>query len=280
VAALPVYSVRERERKVTVNFGGNTVETNAEKFDNDKMGSESMVAQRVSDMQVDGGGITSIAKSGKKTFHEGDGSLIAVHVFCWCGKSDNDPKRNFRKRAILWCGVCGVPVNANNALTSTHLSTDTHKKNVSEKLRELAGKKTMEGWLAKFRSNHPHQPGSTVSQLQDRFRLRVVRALMQSGIPLNKLNNGELLSLITEDRPSLPGVSHLRESYVPMIRVMEIQRIQKVLNTHNLMARRVATESSTTGSDIEFMHIAVIFDGSTLVDNHLAVIFRFCTKDL
>lgn len=280
VAELPVLSVRERPRYVTLNIGGEDIKTNAQNFDFNKMGSENMVEQRVSDMQVGGGGITSIARSGAKHVHEANGCLLSVEVLCWCGKSDDDPKKMYRKRAILWCGVCGVPVNANNALTSYHLSTDTHKKNVSEKLRDLAGKKTMDDWLAKYRNKNPNLPGSTVSQAQDRFRLRVVRALMQSGIPLNKLNNGELMSLITEDRPSLPVVSHLRESYVPMIRVMEIQRIQNVLNTNDLLARRVAAESSTTDIHIDFMPITVIFDGSTLVDNHLAVIFRFCTKDL
>ena len=77
------------------------------------------------------------------------------------------------------------------ARLGTHLLTDKHKNGVLRRKSEFDSRRTMTSWLRKFREKNRCLHGDTVSDIQDQYRLRVTRALMSAGIPLNKLERSE-----------------------------------------------------------------------------------------
>jgi hypothetical protein len=276
-AQLPIFSVRQNDRMVTLRHGTNQV--NAEKFDLDSYGTETMVNARVKDMAIGGPGITTVKRgAGGSVKIEADGSIESVPVLCLCYSRIKGGPNEMRRRVIAWCSVCKEPVDANNSRLGTHLLTDKHKNGVLQRKSEFDSRRTMTSWLRKFREKNRCLHGDTVSDIQDQYRLRVTRALMSAGIPLNKLECEDFVSLLTDGRPSLTSVPWLRSDYIPLIRLMEQERVKYAIGTLDYAKRHL--QAASGGTPIVLTPLAVIFDGSTLVDNHLAVVFRFCTSKL
>ena len=99
-----------------------------------------------------------------------------------------------------------------------------------------------------------HPKGETLDESVRVYRVNVVTSFLKSGVPLSKVDS--FRNLLEEHAFSLTGRQHLSE-IIPFIHHEEIARIKK---------------------EISGKHLSVIFDGTTHVEEALAVIVRY-TED-
>ena len=96
-----------------------------------------------------------------------------------------------------------------------------------------------------------HPKGETLNESVRVYRVNVVMSFLKSGVPLSKV--GSFRNLLEEHAFSLNGRQHLSE-LIPFIHHEEVSQIKK---------------------EISGKHLSVIFDGTTHVEEALAVIVRY-----
>lgn len=120
----------------------------------------------------------------------------------------------------------------------------------------MTSTRSMAKALEVWKKNSPDLEGSTLGTQTDLFRLETVSVFMACGLPLSKID-GLRDYLQKHSKLQLTDVSHLR-TYVTLVRNIEVDRI------------KASVQNSK--------YLSVIFDGSSRVDEVLAVILRYVTK--
>ena len=152
--------------------------------------------------------------------------------------------------------MCHVPLHANKAHTQCHLKSVGHIKGAFALKGELEANKSMSTALELWRKNSPDLEGRTLGSQTDLFRLETVSVFMKCGLPLSKID-GLREYLQKYAKLQLTDESHMR-TYVTLVRDIELDRIKKSLKKSN--------------------YFTIVFDGSSRVDEVLAVIARYVTK--
>ena len=155
----------------------------------------------------------------------------------------------------LFCLVCDVNVHPNKKNTTTHLKTATHLRGALVKKAQLESTNVMANALQQWRKNSPNSEGATLGEQTDLFRLETVSVFMQCGLPLSKID-GLRDYLQKYAKMQLTDQSHMRP-YVTLVREIERNRVKQSLK--------------------KAKYFSVIFDGSSRVDEVLAVILRYVT---
>jgi hypothetical protein len=160
-------------------------------------------------------------------------------------------------KIALWCNVCQRTVNANKANTAKYLASKKHSEGMQSASAQIQEDEGLSRALTSWRKVHPILEGRTISEETDNFRMETVRYMMLAGIEISKIDKLRPF-LMKHAKMSLTHSSHLR-SYIPIIAKSEVDRLKDRLK--NVTA------------------VTVIFDGSTRVDEVMAVIVRYCTED-
>lgn len=100
-------------------------------------------------------------------------------------------------------------------------------------------------------SKEVHPKGETLSNNMRVYRVRIVRAFLKAGIPLQKIDS--FREILEESAFSLTGSQHMRD--LPFIRSEEQRQTQ------------------------EGKEVSVIFDGTTHVAEAMAVVVRYISND-
>lgn len=135
---------------------------------------------------------------------------------------------------------------------SPYLCFDSQKHKTSKsKLLKEAKQRNIAELLKKYDKEH-HPKGETLPNNVRVYRVTVVKSFLKAGIPLSKVDC--MRDLLEEHAFSLSGRQHLSET-IPFIHQQEIDEIKQ---------------------EISGKKVSVIFDGTTHVDEALAVLLRFC----
>ena len=150
----------------------------------------------------------------------------------------------------LFCTGCREELSLKKSSIDLHIRSSKHSKN-KEKLklkeqRELDIAEALKSYQARV-----HLKGETLPENTRVFRVKVMRAMLQAGIPIEKVDG--LRDLLEETGYSLCDSSHLRE-LIPFMLEEEISKLKK---------------------EICGKHLSIIFDGTTHVCEALVVIIRY-----
>ena len=148
---------------------------------------------------------------------------------------------------VLFCLACREPVSLKKSTVKLHIDSQKHKLHKIKMSEKEARQKSIAESLRKYdEQNHPS--GETLSDSVRVYMVRVVKSFLKAGIPLSKVD--DLRDLLEENALSLTGRQHLSE-YIPFIRNDEIDLIK---------------------SEIKDKAVSIIFDGTTHVDEALAIV--------
>ena len=203
---------------------------------------------------------TAVKTSNKKGKKTETGSKPEIY-FRIAESDSNEGDKSLATKVVdgvlrLWCNVCHAPLHANKVHTGVHLKSVAHVKGALALKGELDANKSMSKALELWRKNSPDLEGKTLSSHTDLFRLETVGVFMKCGLPLSKID-GLREYLQKYAKLQLTDESHMR-TYVTLVRDIELDRIKMSLKKSN--------------------YFAIIFDGSSRVDEVLAVIARYVTK--
>ena len=150
----------------------------------------------------------------------------------------------------LFCSSCQEELPLKKRSIDVHVKSMKHinsTKRLKQKgERELHIARALEDYQSRV-----HPKGEMLPESTRVFRVKVVTAMLQAGIPIQKAD--ALQGLLEESGYSLTDSSHLRE-LIPFISEQETCRLKK---------------------EISGKHISIIFDGTTHVCEALVVIIRY-----
>jgi len=158
---------------------------------------------------------------------------------------------------ILWCTACHQIVNAKAGGFNKHKNGSDHSRALAA--RSSTDKETlkMAGMMRSYLKKNPNLRGIGVDDGTHQFRLEAVAAAFGAGIPISKLD--ELRPFLQKwTKNSLTGSTHLG-IYISALAEAELTEIRELMITCTCCW--------------------VIFDGTTRVDEVLAVVFRFVMED-
>ena len=150
----------------------------------------------------------------------------------------------------LFCSACREPISLKKSIIKLHLDSQKHKTSKGKLLVKEAKQRNIAELLKKYDKEH-HPKGETLPNNVHVYRVTVVKSFLKAGIPLSKVDC--MRDLLEEHAFSLSGRQHLSET-IPFIHQQEIDEIKQ---------------------EISGKKVSVIFDGTTHVDEALAVLLRF-----
>jgi len=186
----------------------------------------------------------------------------------------------------LMCKACVIPLTNKKSSLDTHFESGSHK----EAKRRVEEKAKRQRVLEQhFESLKYAENRNASSELKAR-RLRVVRSMLASGVPLHKIDFDEFLEFV-EDGQNLGARSTLLD-YIPTVVVIEKETIKREITpsktanptgSNTLFASVTSSSSSSSSSpspssvseSSEDPFVSVIFDGVTHVTECIAIILRF-----
>jgi hypothetical protein len=136
--------------------------------------------------------------------------------------------------------MCEELVNEQMTAVKRHLQSDKHVAAVERDARRSEARKASQLAL-ELHYNNTNAKGKSLPDAHQVFRLETLRALLISGIALNKLNRGPLRQRLERNNFSLTNGSHLAE----------------------LMPVVINDEMATLQQEIKGKLMTVIFDGTT-----------------
>ena len=163
----------------------------------------------------------------------------------------NEPLSVSNKK--LFCSSCREELPLKKSSIDVHIKSMKH---INSKMK-LKQKQERELDIAKALTDYQsrvHPKGETLPESTRVYRVKVVKALLRAGIPIQKAD--ALRELLEETGYSLSDSSHLRE-LVPFILEQETHRLKE---------------------EVRGKHLSIIFDGTTHVCEALVVIIRYMEK--
>ena len=150
----------------------------------------------------------------------------------------------------LFCSACREPVSLKKSTIKLHLDSQKHKNSKNKLLANKAKQRSIAESLRKY-DEECHPKGETLPENVRVYRVTVVKPFLKAGIPLSKVDC--MRDLLEEHAFSLSGRQHLSET-IPFIHQQEVEEIKK---------------------EISGKKVSVIFDGTTHIEEALAVLLRF-----
>ena len=150
----------------------------------------------------------------------------------------------------LFCSACREPISVKKSIVKLHLDSQKHKTSKDKLLAKEAKQRNIAELLKNY-DKGCHPKGETLPNSVRVYRVTVVKSFLKAGIPLSKVDC--MRDLLEEHAFSLSGRQHLSET-IPFIHQQEIDEIKQ---------------------EISGKEVSVIFDGTTHVDEALAVVLRF-----
>ena len=170
--------------------------------------------------------------------------------------SPQERLKNFEDEplTILFCSACREPISLKKSVIKLHVDSSKHKSyKVKLQNREARQRGIVEALISYDSTSHPK--GETLSDNVCVYRVNVVTAFLKAGVPLYKVDS--FRDLLEEHAFHLSGGQHLSEP-IPFILHQEKSRIKK---------------------EIAGKQLSVIFDGTTHVEEALAIVLRFVDDD-
>ena len=152
----------------------------------------------------------------------------------------------------LFCKACRECLSLKRSVINGHVKCAKH----CEAKKKLLEKEARERDLAeclRAHDAHTHRKGETLPDERNVYRVKVVMALMEAGIPLAKLDCQGLRDLLQDNGYRLSDTRHMFD-LVPFILQKERSRLRE---------------------DIQGKCVSVIFDGTTRLGEVLAVVVRY-----
>ena len=153
----------------------------------------------------------------------------------------------------LFCRACQEELSVKKSVVKNHIESTKHRVSKSRlKEREKRDSDIVDS-LQKY-SKEVHPKGETLSDNTRVYRVKIVRAFLKAGIPLQKIDS--FREILEESAFSLTGSQHMRQ-LIPFIR---------------------SEEQRQTQEEIKGKEVSVIFDGTTHVAEAMAVVVRYISK--
>jgi len=149
----------------------------------------------------------------------------------------------------LFCKACREELNIKKSSVDNHIKSFKHVKGKEKMKNKEAKEKDLAESLQNYNDN-VHLQGETLPQAQQIYRVKVLKAFLRTGIPLNKI--GPFRQLLEE-------IGH---------------RLCDRRFMNNLIPF-VVKEQTQVKDEIRNKHVGVIFDGTTHVCEALAIVLRF-----
>ena len=154
----------------------------------------------------------------------------------------------------LFCRACREELSVKKSVVKNHLESTKHRVSKSRlKEREKRDSDIVDA-LQKY-SKEVHPKGETLSDNTRVYRVKIVRAFLKAGIPLQKIDS--FREILEESAFSLTGSQHMRD-LIPFIR---------------------SEEQRQTQEEIKGKEVSVIFDGTTHVAEAMAIVVRYISND-
>ena len=183
------------------------------------------------------------------------------------GKADYEPKNVTPKSRVsefpgenltvsagyLFCSACRESVSLKKSIIKLHLNSQKHKTSKAKLLDKEAKQRSIAELLKQYDKEH-HPKGESLPENVRVYRIIVVKSFLKAGIPLSKVDC--MRDLLEEHAFSLSGRQHLSET-IRFIHQQEVEQIKE---------------------EISGKEVSVIFDGTTHVDEVLAVCRQFPGK--
>ena len=136
----------------------------------------------------------------------------------------------------------------------THIKTKKHKKGKERLKKKAATEMDIAQALRRF-DNEQHPVGETLSESVRVYRVRVLMAILKSGVALEKIDC--FRDLLEENALALTSVSNMRQ-LLPFVLSQETSRLKQAVSGKP---------------------ISIIFDGTTHVCEALVIVVRYLTDD-
>ena len=159
---------------------------------------------------------------------------------------------------MIFCNACKEVLSSKKSTLVSHCASKKHGSG-KEKLKKS---RLREQTIAEALSREKSQKESTLPLAERAYRQEVVEEFLKAGIPLNKIN--KLHPLLERNGYRLIGSSNLGQ-YISLIFKQETGRIKH--------------EISSPGNVGMTRDVSVIFDGSTRLDEAIAIVVRFINDD-
>lgn len=131
----------------------------------------------------------------------------------------------------LRCGACKEYVSRNGTTLANHLQSQKHKTALSKFSEDKHKAQDISERLKQWDADHPDDAGQGVPERTRLFRLDMVKAFMEAGIPLHKLDQvrNKLEKWSTE---KLTASTHLKGN-IPFLRKEELDHVRTVVGTND-----------------------------------------------
>lgn len=150
----------------------------------------------------------------------------------------------------LFCRACREELSVKSSSVKNHLSSKKHQEGKKKIEKKEAREQDIVQALQRYNKDcHPR--GETLPESQQLFRVKVVRAFLQAGVPLAKIDH--FRDLLEENGYRLSDRRHMLD-FVPFI---------------------LREEESQIKMAIEGRYVGVIFDGTTRLGEAMAIVLRF-----
>ena len=150
----------------------------------------------------------------------------------------------------LFCSACREPVSLKKSIIKLHLDSQKYKNSKNKLLANKAKQRSIAESLRKY-DEECHPKGETLPENVRVYRVTVVKSFLKAGIPLSNVDY--MRDLLEKHAFSLSGRQHLSET-ISFIHQQEVEEIKK---------------------EISGKKVSVIFDGTTHIEEALAVLLRF-----
>ena len=150
----------------------------------------------------------------------------------------------------LFCKGCREELCVKKSSVANHLKSSKHIKGKERLKNKEVREKDLADTLQRY-NNEVHLRGETLPLTQQVFRVKVLKAFLQAGIPLNKI--GPLRELLEETGYRLCDRRFLYD-LIPFV---------------------VKEEEAKIKDEIKNKHVGIVFDGTTHTCEALAVVLRF-----
>ena len=154
----------------------------------------------------------------------------------------------------LFCLACREEVGLKSSVVKNHIKSEKHKNGCTKLKQRDARERDIAEALTKY-NDSVHLEGETLPMEQQVYRVKVLKAFLKAGTPLNKLNC--FRGILEENAFRLTDRSHMA-NLLPFILNEEQDRMKQEI----------------LGRDI-----AVIFDGTTRLGEAMVILIRYVADD-
>ena len=161
-------------------------------------------------------------------------------------------KVNFSKQ--LFCDACREVLSCKKSSIQTHIKTTKHEKGKERLKRKIATEMDIIKALQVYDREH-HPVGETLPESVMVYRIRVLTAMMKSGVPIAKMEC--FRDLFEENALTLTSVPNMRQ-LLPFVLRQEADRIKTAICGRP---------------------ISIVFDGTTHVTEAMVIVVRYLTDD-